>query len=77
MVIDVDSASQSNGAALQLWTWDGVSPQMKWYFDDVESTKYYGDVTARGEVAVGSNLAFVFRALEIIPLGILLPSGVK
>ncbi len=61
MVIDVDSASQSNGAALQLWTWDGVSPQMKWYFDDVESTKYYGAVTARGEVAVGSNLAFVFR----------------
>ena len=33
MVIDVDSASQSNGAALQLWTWDGVSPQMKWTFE--------------------------------------------
>ena len=33
MVIDVDSASQSNGAALQLWTWDGVSPQMKWYLE--------------------------------------------
>ena len=37
MVIDVDSASQSNGAALQLWTWDGVSPQMKWTFEMVKT----------------------------------------
>ena len=32
-VIDVESASLANSAPLQLWTWDGISPQMKWIIE--------------------------------------------
>lgn len=36
-VLDVESASTSNSAPIQIWTWTG-EPQMRWYFDPPNRT---------------------------------------
>lgn len=60
-VLDIEGPSTSNNAPLQTWTWDGTSKQMMWYLDEVNTTKNYGTVRARGEVAAGDNLKYIFK----------------